>query len=163
MKKYKLILVIFALLALTGCRGTKLTQLTEENNKLNEDNLILNERIINVTTENDMLKDQLEEQDATEKDCTFTRTYIVKDLLEYQLDDGISKYAVLDQFQINEPFVVKINNNSQLDLNKFYEFTFSGSTKYRKSDQNFIFKNYKLISTKATNKIGSDQIQEKCQ
>ncbi len=165
MRKFKIIFVLILMLVLTGCRSSKLNQLKDENDKLTEDNLILNERIINITKENEDLREQLEEEEKNEKECTFIRTYIVKDILDFQIEGEDSKYVILDQFQINEPFLVKLKNNqvSKLEQNKFFEFTFTGSTKHRKSEQNFIFKNYKLTTIKSTNKIGLEQIQESCQ
>ncbi len=158
--KYKLLLILFILL-IAGCCNKDINQLKEENEKLKDENITLNERIINVTEENNILKEELENEDLGESECQFIRTYIVKDFLEYTTDEK-EKFVVLDQFQENDPFLIKLNNSYNLEKNKFYEFSFKGSTKYRKSEQKFLFKNYTLKSVELTDKLGLEQIQESC-
>lgn len=160
--KYKLLLIL-SILLIAGCSNKDINQLKEENEKLKDENITLSERIINVTEENNSLKEELENEDLGELECQFIRTYIVKDFLEYTTDEkDKEEFIVLDQFQENDPFLIKLNNSYNLEKNKFYEFTFKGSTKHRKSEQKFLFKNYTLASVELTDKLGLEQIQESC-
>lgn len=102
---------------------------------------------------------------------TFTRTYTIKDIEEYneqQYEDGIpvtygkSLKVTLSQFQAETKTVIINNLYDALEVNQTYEFEFMILNKDLKinDDIDSIFKYADIISTKKTDKVGLDQIQE---
>lgn len=102
---------------------------------------------------------------------TFVRTYTIKSIEEYneqQYEDGIpvtygkSLKVTLSQFQAETKTVIINNLYDVLEVNQTYEFEFMILNKDLKinDDIDSIFKYADIISTKKTDKVGLDQIQE---
>jgi hypothetical protein len=112
----------------------------------------------------DLLTGELAVTEKNTYNTSFTRTYLVIDQLKSVDETGEYGYLKLNQFQVNNPKVVKIKLDllGNLRFNESYEFTFYGEYN---SNQNYdtiedIFNSFDLVSIKATNKIGLDQVQE---
>lgn len=102
---------------------------------------------------------------------TFVRTYTIKNIEEYneqQYENGIpvtygkSLKVTLSQFQAETKTVIINNLYDALEVNQTYEFEFMILNKDLKinDDIDSIFKYADIISTKKTDKVGLDQIQE---
>lgn len=91
----------------------------------------------------------------------FIRTFcIIKDL-DRTDQTGEFKYYVIDQFQADEPTVIKIDKKYILEENSNYEFTFEGET-LGKNDYTIreIVDNFKIIGIEKTDKTGLEQRQD---
>lgn len=95
------------------------------------------------------------------KEVYFTRTYYVVKDLELTDHTGNFHYYVINQFQEDDPTVIKVENQFILEENKNYEFTFRGEI-IEKEDYKIkdIFDNLDIIQIKETDKTGLDQVQE---
>lgn len=103
----------------------------------------------------------------TEEDTyrtSFTRTYLVIDQLKSVDETGEYGYLIVNQFQRNNPTVVKVKLDllSNLKFNENYEFTFYGEYDSNKNYDTIegIFNSFDILSIKETDKIGLDQLQE---
>ena len=94
-------------------------------------------------------------------DIEFTRTYNVVSNLDMTDTTGEYNFYVIQQFQLFEPIVVKINKKYTLEENENYEFTFSGSKingkEYTIQD---IFNTFDIVNIEKTEKTGLEQIQD---
>lgn len=92
--------------------------------------------------------------------CTFTKTYLVRDITES--NDSKYIYLTLRAFQDEEVFTVKVKKslNSEIEEGKSYEFTFASIGNSKKEDIESIFTNHKLLSIIATDKEGLEQVNE---
>ena len=167
MKKGKIIVYLLIVLLVSGCTNAKLKRAEEKANDYIEQITTLTEKLTKLSDEKEELLKKVEmcEPEIMEEgECTFTRTYRVVDIMKYQSTDNISKFVIIDQFQENNPFIVKLTKDqaSKLFKNKMYEFTFNGSKKYKNKEYNELFENFELINIKETEKVGLDQLQETC-
>ena len=88
----------------------------------------------------------------------FTKTYyIVSDLNK---SDSSYNYYVINQFNVDDPTVVKISKNFSLGENKNYEFKFKGINQFKDYSIHDIFNEFEIISIIPTDKEGENQIQD---
>ena len=105
--------------------------------------------------------DLKENKENETTDIEFTRTYNVVSNLN--MTDTTEKYNfyVIQQFQLFEPIVIKVNKKYTLKENENYEFTFSGSKingkEYTIQD---IFNTFDIVNIEKTEKTGLEQIQD---
>ena len=94
----------------------------------------------------------------------FTRTFIVLEKLEKADETGQYGYIVLDQFQVNNPTVVKIKLEylNNMIKNNYYEISFRGekNTNKKYDSIDMIFNSFEIIDIVETNKEGLNQIQD---
>ena len=169
MRKKSILLYLLMILLLTGCTNAKLKRAEEKTNDYIEQITKLTEKINILTSENENLKNKLEKYEPEileEGNCKFTKTYHVIDIMDnYEPeDDNSSKFVILVQYAIQQPFIVNLPNDKVVLLTEGedYEFSFSGSKKYKKSENQEIFTNFELINVKKSDKVGLDQVQEEC-
>lgn len=123
----------------------------------------LQEQVSNMTTNNNELNDKIKEleNNSGKKSgtCTYTKTYLFIDYLDYQGDVPTDKYIIVDIFQSRTPEIIKYNSNEfNIDFanNKYYEFTFKASLLDGQINKE------SLIDVKPTDRLGLDQVQENC-
>ena len=107
------------------------------------------------------LKDIVETIIIENKDInTFTKTWEIVE--KKQKEETGKTYITLKQFQSNEEVTVEVYNSFvyDKDINKYYEFTFQNGSNIIEDNIKSIFNNASLISVKATDKVGLDQIQD---
>lgn len=92
--------------------------------------------------------------------CSFTKTYFVLDVSESNDDKYV--YLTLRMFQDEEVVTVKVEKNLVVDMleDQAYEFQFTSIGNSQQEDIQSIFKNHKLISIQATDRVGLDQIND---
>lgn len=92
----------------------------------------------------------------------FTQTFYVVSDLNKTDNSGNFNYYVLEQFQKDNPAVVKINKTYKLENGKNYEITFKGLKSESAKEYSIfeIFNNFEMVSINLTNKVGLEQIQE---
>jgi hypothetical protein len=102
--------------------------------------------------------------DNSNKECTFIRTLRVVDILDYEGAVPEVAFILADTFQSFTPFVLKIDreNLDKLAKDKYYELTFNGSIKIYNNSEDFSLSNFKILSINETDKEGLNQIQEPC-
>lgn len=96
-------------------------------------------------------------------DVEFVRTYhIVADLRKTD-QTGNYNYYVIEKFQYDNPIVIKVEREYQLEENANYEFTFKGGIDELKTDYSMeeIFDQFKIINIQKTDKEGLEQRQDK--
>ncbi len=167
MKNVKIITLTLILFLIVGCRNSKLVKMEEKNTEYIEQITVLTEKLTDISKERDELLEKLgkyEPEVFETGECLFTKTYRIVDVTKYKGEDDTLKYIILDQFQVKDPFIVKLTKDqvSSLTKDQNYEFTFSGDKRYQKSENREIFQNYELIDIKETDKVGLDQLQEAC-
>ena len=123
----------------------------------------LQEQVSNMTTNNNELNDKIKklENNSGKKSgtCTYTKTYLFIDYLDYQGDGPTDKYIIVDIFQSRTPEIIKYNSsefNIDFANNKYYEFTFKASLLDGQINKE------SLVDVKQTDRLGLDQIQENC-
>ena len=123
----------------------------------------LQEQVSNMTTNNNELNDKIKklENNSGKKSgtCTYTKTYLFIDYLDYQGDVPNDKYIIVDIFQSRTPEIIKYNSsefNIDFANNKYYEFTFKASLLDGQINKE------SLIDVKTTDRLGLDQVQENC-
>ena len=123
----------------------------------------LQEQVSNMTTNNNELNDKIKEleNNSGKKSgtCTYTKTYLFIDYLDYQGDVPTDKYIIVDIFQSRTPEIIKYNSsefNVDFANNKYYEFTFKASLLDGQINKE------SLIDVKLTDRLGLDQVQENC-
>lgn len=123
----------------------------------------LQEQVSNMTTNNNELNDKIKklENNSGKKSgtCTYTKTYLFIDYLDYQGDVPNDKYIIVDIFQSRTPEIIKYNSsefNIDFANNKYYEFTFKASLLDGQINKE------SLIDVKLTDRLGLDQVQENC-
>ena len=121
----------------------------------------LQEQVSNMTTNNNELNDKIKEleNNSGKKSgtCTYTKTYLFIDYLDYQGDVPTDKYIIVDIFQSRTPEIIKYNSsefNIDFANNKYYEFTFKASLLDGQINKE------SLIDVKPTDRLGLDQVQE---
>ena len=99
-----------------------------------------------------------------EREISFTRTYRIVKILDYEDATNQYTYIILDKFQEFKPYLIKLEKTlaTTLTQDKFYEFTFNGIYKENIDYSNIqeLFNNFNIISIKLTDKSGLEQIQE---
>lgn len=123
----------------------------------------LQEQVSNMTTNNNELNNKIKklENNSGKKSgtCTYTKTYLFIDYLDYQGDVPNDKYIIVDIFQSRTPEIIKYNSsefNIDFANNKYYEFTFKASLLDGQINKE------SLIDVKLTDRLGLDQVQENC-
>lgn len=96
------------------------------------------------------------------KEIQFVKTFFIVSDLNKLDSTGKYKYYVVEQFQKDNPAVVKIDKTDSLKENTNYEITFKGyksseNVRYTIKD---IFDNFEIIDIQETQKQGMEQIQE---
>lgn len=87
----------------------------------------------------------------------FTKTYYVVSKLNKS--DSSYNFYVINQFNTDDPTVVKIPKNYSLDVNKNYEFKFKGINQFKDYSIHDIFNEFEIVSITPTDKEGENQIQ----
>lgn len=95
------------------------------------------------------------------KEFEFTRTYTVVSNLNESDSTGNYNYYVVDQYNKNDPTVVKIPIDYSLEENKNYEIKFKGSNIIEEDTLYNVFNNFEIISITPTDKEGNNQIQDR--
>ena len=94
-------------------------------------------------------------------DVEFVRTYNVISNLNMTDTTGKYNFYVVQQFQLLEPIVIKVDKKYSLEENANYEFTFKGKKieekEYTIQD---IFSTFDIIDVEKTDKIGLYQRQD---
>ena len=94
------------------------------------------------------------------KEIEFTRTYNIVSNLNRTDSTGNYNYYVVDQYNKNEPTVVKIPKDYSLDENKNYEIKFKGSNAFDVDTIYNIFNHFEITSITPTDKEGENQVQD---
>lgn len=163
MKSREKILYVVVSLLLVGVIILAVLLFNNKNNNKKEIDK-LQEQVSNMTTNNNELNDKIKdfENNSSNKKsgtCTYTKTYLFVDYLDYQGDVPTDKYIIVDQFQSRTPEIIKYNNSEiNIDFvnNKYYEFTFKASLLDGQINKE------SLIDVKPTDRLGLDQVQENC-
>lgn len=162
MKSREKVLFVVASLLLVGVIILAVLLFNSKNsNKKKIDKL--QEQVSNMTTNNNELNDKIKklENNSGKKSgtCTYTKTYLFIDYLDYQGDVPTDKYIIVDIFQSRTPEIIKYNSsefNIVFANNKYYEFTFKASLLDGQINKE------SLIDVKPTDRLGLDQVQENC-
>lgn len=106
-------------------------------------------------------EEPLENTENITEEITFVRTYNIVSDLQRTDTSGQYKYYVIDQFQMENPIVIKVESSYNLNENENYEFTFEG-TKIEGKEYTIqeIFDNFKIVDIQATDKEGLEQRQD---
>lgn len=106
-------------------------------------------------------EEQIENTENITEEITFVRTYNIVSDLQRTDSSGQYKYYVIDQFQMDNPIVIKVESSYNLNENENYEFTFEG-TKIEGKEYTIqeIFDNFKIVDIQATDKEGLEQRQD---
>lgn len=103
----------------------------------------------------------IENKDNITEEITFVRTYNIVANLQRTDSSGQYKYYVIDQFQMDNPIVIKVESSYNLNENENYEFTFEGTkTEGKEYTIQEIFDNFKIVDIQATDKEGLEQRQD---
>lgn len=106
-------------------------------------------------------EEPLENTENITEEITFVRTYNIVSDLQRTDSSGQYKYYVIDQFQMDNPIVIKVENSYNLNENENYEFTFEGTkTEGKEYTIQEIFDNFKIVDIQATDKEGLEQRQD---
>lgn len=106
-------------------------------------------------------EEPLENTENITAEITFVRTYNIVSDLQKTDSSGQYKYYVIDQFQMDNPIVIKVESSYNLNENENYEFTFEGTkTEGKEYTIQEIFDNFKIIDIQATDKEGLEQRQD---
>lgn len=125
--------------------------------------------IIHINQTKDISKESIgektEKENIEEKnEITFTRTYRIVEILEYEDNTNEFSYIILDKFQEFSPYIIKIKKEQATNLyeGNCYEFTFKGAyiKDFDYSNIRQLFNEFDIVNISATNKSGLDQIQE---
>ena len=99
-----------------------------------------------------------DESEEREYDCSFTNTHKIIQILDYHFAmDGVS-YAIVDDFQSYQPYIVVIPKDmeTKLEKDKYYEFTYKLNGKGIIKDFNDL--NSYLIGTLNNKSRGNDSV-----
>lgn len=167
MNNIKIMGYVLMVFLLVGCNSKKLKLAEEKNVDYVEQITDLTEKLTRLSDENAELLEKVEKYEPEiieEGECMFTRTYHIIDIMNYQTNDNASKFIILDQFQMVNPFIVNLPDDqvSKLTKGKTYEFTFRGDKKNHKSEYNELFKKFELNNIKETDRVGLNQLQDPC-
>ena len=106
-------------------------------------------------------EEPLENTENITEEITFVRTYNIVSDLQRTDTSGQYKYYVIDQFQMENPIVIKVESSYNLNENENYEFTFEGTkTEGKEYTIQEIFDNFKIVDIQATDKEGLEQRQD---
>ena len=106
-------------------------------------------------------EEPLENTENITEEITFVRTYNIVSDLQRTDSSGQYKYYVIDQFQIDNPIVIKVERSYNLNENENYEFTFEGTkTEGKEYTIQEIFDNFKIVDIQSTDKEGLEQRQD---
>lgn len=106
-------------------------------------------------------EEPLENTENITEEITFVRTYNIVSDLQRTDSSGQYKYYVIDQFQMDNPIVIKVESSYNLNKNENYEFTFEGTkTEGKEYTIQEIFDNFKIVDIQSTDKEGLEQRQD---
>ena len=106
-------------------------------------------------------EEPLENTENITEEITFVRTYNIVSDLQRTDTSGQYKYYVIDQFQMENPIVIKVESSYNLNENENYEFTFEGTkTEGKEYTIQEIFDNFKIVDIQSTDKEGLEQRQD---
>ena len=96
-----------------------------------------------------------------DKKVNFIKTYNVITDLKKTDQTGKYNYYVIEQYQLGEPTVIKINSKYKLQENMNYEFSFEGNKEDGKEYSiQEIFNTFEIVKIEETDKKAMEQIQE---
>ena len=106
-------------------------------------------------------EEPLENTENITAEITFVRTYNIVSDLQKTDSSGQYKYYVIDQFQMDNQIVIKVESSYNLNENENYEFTFEGTkTEGKEYTIQEIFDNFKIVDIQSTDKEGLEQRQD---
>lgn len=160
-------LIVVLLMSILFCYNLLLhNQLKECNNKEPLNNEVTNDKnkkeiLININ-------------DKIDYDCSFTVTYRVVDMLDgYIAEVPEYSYVVVDKFQVHGAIAhfIPTELKRQLEINKYYEFTYQVKGKGNINDIYDVINNISIdhyendnlsvvLSIRETDKVGLEQVQE---
>lgn len=106
-------------------------------------------------------EEPIENKDNITEKIIFVRTYNIVANLQRTDSSGQYKYYVIDQFQMDNPIVIKVESSYNLNENENYEFTFEGTkTEGKEYTIQEIFDDFKIIDIQETDKEGLEQRQD---
>lgn len=148
------IIIILLIVILVSC--IVILKYKNNNNCKNE--------ISNLKKQNEQLQNKLSEtykklDSTSNRTCKYTRTYRFIENYDYNGENELSRFIIVDQYQNSKPVILEYYSgliNFELVKDNYYEITFNSSV------INGIQVGYEIISIVHTDKIGIEQIQEEC-
>ena len=115
----------------------------------------------NIRKPNELLNINTNNEDKVLKECVFTKTFRVEDILQSNDED----YLLLTIREFNCEEVETIRVKKSLSEDEFvegnnYEFTLKRIKEIKEDNVNEIFDKTEILAIKETDKIGLDQVQE---
>ena len=123
-----------------------------------------NSTSIDLSNETENSTQNVSDENTTNPEIEFVRTFSVDAKLNYSDTTGKYGYIVVNQFQQDMPTVMKIENDlfEQLEEGNSYEFTFRGEVKSNNDYSKLydIVNDFECVAVNETNKTGLEQRQE---
>ena len=114
--------------------------------------------IINDNTDNKVYGN---EQSTQINDIQFVKTYNIKSDLNESDKTGRYNFYIVEQFQMNDPAIIKVEKSYKLEEGSNYEFTFKGEKKDRTNyTAQEIFTDFYIVKIEKTDKEGLEQRQD---
>ena len=118
-------------------------------------------RIIEIINEHTDNKVYGSEQETQINEIEFVRTYNIKSDLKETDKTGNYNFYVVEQYQMNELALIKVEKKYKLEEGNDYEFTFKGEKKEREDyTAQDIFTDFRIVNIEKTDKKGLDQRQD---
>lgn len=118
-------------------------------------------RIIEIINEHTDNKVYGSEQETQINEIQFVRTFNVKSDLKETDKTGNYNFYIVEQYQMNEPALIKVEKKYKLEEGNDYEFTFKGEKKERADyTAQDIFTDFRIVNIEKTDKKGLDQRQD---
>ena len=118
-------------------------------------------RIIEIINEHTDNKVYGSEQETQINEIEFVRTYNIKSDLKETDKTGNYNFYVVEQYQMNELALIKVEKKYKLEEGNDYEFTFKGEKKERADyTAQDIFTDFRIVNIEKTDKKGLDQRQD---
>ena len=150
-----LVIIIIGLLFYIVIQNNKPLTTTEPNT---------NSTSIDLSNETENLAQNVSDENTTNPEIEFVRTFSVDAKLNYSDTTGKYGYIVVNQFQQDMPTVMKIENDlfEQLEKGNNYEFTFRGEVKNNNDYSKLydIVNDFECVEVNETNKTGLEQRQD---
>ncbi len=117
-------------------------------------NTVSENNVIEVDSKTNYAQDELEKRE-------YIKTYNIIEKLNLSDETGNYDYYVIKQFQVDDPVVIKVDNQYNLEQGKNYEFVLYGVKKEEITYlPNKIFEDFEIKNIVKTDKTGLEQIQD---
>lgn len=117
-------------------------------------NTVSENNVIEVDSKTNYAQDELEKRE-------YIKTYNIIEKLNLSDETGNYDYYVIKQFQVDDPVVIKVDNQYNLEQGKNYEFVLYGVKKEEITYlPNKIFEDFEIKNIVETDKTGLEQIQD---